>query len=461
MVGSRVKKEGTAIFLFRRDLRLYDNTGLIAALENHEKVIPIFILDEYLLNNPNLSLNATQFMRESLYDLANQLIAQKGKLVIFKGKPAQIIKKILNNPQLKVSSLIYNRDYTPYALNRDSKVVQLCKRHKIDVIQYSDLLLNEPESVVKTDGKFYTVFTPYYRNASQIPVKKPIDNKYSNYYIEPIENDLSCVIDKELNFYNNSIEIKGGRKKALNILQNIQKFQNYSAERDFPAIQGTTRLSAHLKFGTVSIREVYHVIRKESIESLLRQLYWREFYVNIGYHFPHVFKNAFKQKYNNLDWSYDKEAFISWCEGNTGFPIVDAGMRELNQTGYMHTRIRMIVASFLTKDLLIDWKWGEKYFAKKLIDFDISINNGNWQWASSTGTDAQPYFRIFNPWIQQKKFDKNCIYIKKYVPELAHLTTKEIHNLDKNRPSSLVNYPKPIVNHKKIRNAAIAMFKAL
>ena len=459
MVGSEVKRKGIAIFLFRRDLRLYDNTGLIAALENHENVIPIYILDEYLLNNPNLSLNATQFIRESLHDLANQLFAHKGILIIFKGKPLQIIEKLLNNLELKVSSLIFNRDYTPYALRRDSKILELCKRYKVEVIQYSDLLLNEPESVLKSNGQPYTIFTPYYRNASQKVVKRPTANKSTNYFTESIENDLSSFIDKEINFHNNSIEIKGGREQALDILQNIQKFQNYSIDRDFPSIQGTTRLSAHLKFGTVSIREVYHVIKNESIKSLLRQLYWREFYIHIGYHFPHVFNNSFNQKYNNLDWSYDKKTFHSWCEGNTGFPIVDAGMRELNQTGYMHNRIRMIVASFLTKDLLIDWKWGEKYFAKKLIDFDISINNGNWQWAASTGTDAQPYFRIFNPWLQQKKFDKDCIYIKKYIPEITHLSPREIHNLDKKRPSNLSNYPKPIVDHKKVRNTAIIMFK--
>ena len=458
MVGSEVKKKDTAIFLFRKDLRLFDNLGLIAALESHKKVIPIFILDEYLLNNPNISLNATQFLRESLYDLVTQLHAQKGKLVILKGKPVQIIKNILNNQS--ISTLFYNRDYTPYALKRDSNIAKLCKRYEVDVIQFSDLLLNEPESVLKNDGQPYTVFTPYYNNASQIPVKKPIENKYTGYYTDFIKNDLSPSLDGELNFHNDSIEIKGGRNSALDILRNIQEFQNYSTERDIPAIQGTTRLSAHIRFGTISIREIYHVIRNESIENLLRQLYWREFYIYIGYHFPYVFKNVFKQKYNNLDWSYDKKAFISWSEGKTGFPIVDAGMRELNQTGYMHNRIRMIVASFLTKDLLIDWKWGEKYFAKKLIDFDLSVNNGNWQWASSTGTDAQPYFRIFNPWLQQRKFDKDCTYIKRYIPELAHLSAKEIHNLDKIRPSSLINYPQPIVDHKKMRNAAIAIFKA-
>lgn len=456
-----MKFKNNSLFIFRRDLRLNDNIGLMYALSNSDNVIPIFILDTNLLKNRNISKNATQFLKESLIDLSNQLKEKNGELFILKDKPFEIIKKLIDNTELNITSVIFNRDYTPYANLRDSKIINICKNKKKNVIQFSDLLLNEPELVLKNDGNPYKVFTPYYRNAIQIPVKDPNKNNYNNYFQDSIKMNLSDLNDENLNYYNEKIKINGGTTEAYKILKNITRYKNYIEERDYPGINGTTRLSAHLKFGTISIREAYYHIKGELNNTLLRQLYWRDFYIHIGYFFPHVFSSPFKQKYNNLDWSYDKEIFEMWCMGKTGFPIVDAGMRELNNTGFMHNRIRMIVASFLTKDLLIDWKWGEKYFASKLVDFDISLNNGNWQWASSTGTDAQPYFRIFNPWLQQKKFDKECKYIKKYVPELSNLSPKEIHNLFKRRPEKLSNYPKPIVDHSKVRKSAIAMFNTL
>jgi deoxyribodipyrimidine photo-lyase len=263
-----------------------------------------------------------------------------------------------------------------------------------------------------------------------------------------------------LNFNNPNIYAKGGRNEGLKILNQIQTHKNYERERDFPAIKGTTNLSAHIKFGTVSIREVYHAIKQIDNFALLRQLYWRDFYIHIGFHFPHVFKGSFRPKYDRLDWKYDKSLFTIWCEGNTGFPIVDAGMRQLNSTGWMHNRVRMIVASFLTKDLLINWQWGERYFKEKLVDYDISVNNGNWQWAASTGCDPAPYFRIFNPWLQQKKFDPYCDYIKSFIPELRDYNPRIIHNLFKTHPQKL-NYPKPIVNHSVMREKAKLMFQTV
>ena len=240
--------------------------------------------------------------------------------------------------------------------------------------------------------------------------------------------------------------LQGGRKEALHLLKNIAHLKNYKEIRNFPALAGTTHLSAHNKFGTVSIREVYQTIVKcfGKTHTLINELYWRDFFTHILYHFPHVLGEAFHKKYNDIRWENNKNFFKKWCLGMTGFPIVDAGMRELNQTGYMHNRVRMIVASFLVKDLHIDWRWGEKYFAQQLIDYDPAVNNGNWQWAASTGCDAQPYFRIFNPWRQQVQYDPDCVYIKKWLPELINISPKIIHELYKNKMNG---YPQPLVDH--------------
>lgn len=254
-----------------------------------------------------------------------------------------------------------------------------------------------------------------------------------------------------------------GERMPSWILNEIDRFSTYMKVRDFPAKAGTTKLSAHLKFGTVSIREVYYAIKNRfgADHPLIRQLYWRDFYTQIGYHFPRVFKRSFRSKYDKLDWNYNETAFHRWCEGLTGFPIVDAGMRELNRTGYMHNRVRMIVASFLIKDLHIDWRWGERYFAQKLVDYDPAVNNGNWQWAASTGCDPVPYFRIFNPWLQQRKFDPNCEYIKENVPELRSFPPSIIHNLEKVQPDDLKNYPPPMVDHTTVKELTKAMFKSV
>ncbi len=448
----------TSLVIFRRDLRLSDNTALITAMESSKQVIPIFIYDSLLLNNPNRSQNAIQFMQESILDLQNQLEEFGGKLYLFQGKPWIIVENLLSNRELEISTIFINRDYTPYSQKRDTLIARVAKDKDVKIRIFADLLLNEPETVLKKDGSPYTVFTPFYNKSIENLIAIPNENILNNIYSQPIESEL---MDQKGELITNPhVFIRGGRKNGLKILSEIQKFTEYKLNRDFPAKQGTTTLSAHLRFGTVSIREAYHYIYNHDILSLVRQLYWRDFYHYIGFHFPHVFNNPFRNKFKALEWSQDKDKFERWSEGKTGFPIIDAGMRQLNKTGFMHNRVRMIVASFLTKDLQINWQWGERDFSQKLVDFDISVNNGNWQWSSSTGCDAVPYFRIFNPWTQQRKFDPKCEYIKKYIPELRSLTQQEIHNLENQRPKG-VKYPKPIVNHSKAREQAIVMFKNL
>ncbi|MHA1995970.1 MAG: cryptochrome/photolyase family protein [Candidatus Hodarchaeales archaeon] len=445
-----------SLVIFRRDLRLADNTAFYAAVESSKHVIPVFIYDLYLLNNPNRSLNAIQFMQESLLDLKRQLKKAGGELYQFKGKPWIIVENLLSDRDLDIKSIFINRDYTPYSKKRDELIRKKAKDRNVRYRIFSDLLLNEPELVLKKDGSAYTVFTPFYRRASEIKISLPEEVNADNIYSDSIE---SLFRSEDLDFSTNPLTfMKGGRDEGILILENISEFTNYENDRNYPAKKGTTLLSPHLRFGTLSIREVYKAIYSQGNIPLIRQLYWRDFYHYIGFHFPHVFTGPFRSKYKTLKWASGKNLFKEWTEGMTGFPIVDAGMRQLNKTGYMHNRVRMIVASFLTKDLQINWQWGEIFFARKLLDYDISVNNGNWQWSSSTGCDPVPYFRIFNPWTQQKKFDSECHYIKEYIPELRGLTPKEIHGLEKQRPSGL-KYPKPIVDHSKARKAAILMFK--
>ncbi len=457
-----MKADQNSLFIFRRDLRIEDNSGLIYALNTSERVIPIFILDEYLLSNKNLSSNAKQFLKESLLDLVHRFTLNKAQLFFYYGEPDIIINDLLNREELSIGKIIMNRDYTPYSQIRDTKIKNVCEDSSIKLIFTADLLLNEPEVVKKGDGTPYTVFTPFFNKSRNFLVNKPEKTGNINYYTDELSNRISLEkLRNILDFNNPNIHVEGGRSKGLEILNQLHVYKNYDKERDFPAIKGTTNLSAHLKFGTVSIREVYHSIKQTENFTLLRQLFWRDFYIHIGFHFPHVFKGSFRPKYDKLDWNYDKDLFQFWCEGRTGFPIVDAGMRQLNSTGWMHNRVRMIVASFLTKDLLIDWQWGEKYFKEKLVDYDISVNNGNWQWAASTGCDPVPYFRIFNPWLQQKKFDPQCDYIKSSIPELRDYDPKIIHNLFKTHPQNLKDYPNPIVDHAIMREKAKIMFKTV
>jgi deoxyribodipyrimidine photo-lyase len=444
-------KHKKTLFIFRRDLRLDDNTALIQALRESEKVIPCFIFDPRQTGrNSYKSENCLQFIIESLQDLEKQLNAQGGRLYLFKGIAENVVRKLVEKE--KIDAVYVNRDYTPFSKRRD----EVIKKNAPRFYSYDDYLLNAPEKTLKKDGKPYSIFTPYYKNASKIPVKKPIKNRNSNYHTRKINFEIknhNGIIKQA----NENIHVHGGRKNCLQILKNIDKLKNYETTHDYPSKQ-TTNLSAHNKIGTCSIREVYWKIHdKLGWQSpILRQLYWRDFFTQLAHYYPRVFGRSFNKKYDKIRWNYDKKKFKAWCEGKTGIPIVDAGMRQLNKTGFMHNRIRMIAAQFLTKDLHIDWRWGEKYFAKKLVDYDPCVNNGNWQWCASTGADAQPWFRIFNPWTQQKKFDPKCAYIKQWVEELRNIDPFVIHILNTER---IKGYPAPIVNHEEERKKSLSIYK--
>lgn len=444
-----------ALFVFRRDLRIEDNTGLIYALENAREVICAFIFTpEQITNNSFRSESCLQFMLESLHDLERSISNRGGQLFYFFDTPEKVISKCII--ELNVDLVVVNCDYTPYSIERDKRIKKACK--DIAFKSFDDALLHVPEDLLNKSGKPYKIFTPFYKNAIKLSVLQPRVNQHTNYSKKPIYFSKSSSIFNEILPKRAKVQ-KGGRNEALKILKKLSQFSLYEKERNYPAIDGTTHLSPHLKFTTVSPREVYHSICKvfNAESELARALYWRDFFSSIATYFPYVFEGAFYKKYDKLPWQESPSLFKSWTEGKTGFPIVDAGMRELNQTGYMHNRVRMIAASFLVKDLHIDWRLGEKYFAQHLIDYDPAVNNGNWQWVASTGCDAQPYFRIFNPWSQQVKFDPDCKYIKKWIPELAKIDPKTIHNWYKEEETSV--YPLPIVNHNTESKETLTLYK--
>lgn len=448
------------LFIFRRDFRLQDNLGLLEALKAAEEVVLGFIFTpEQIENNPYRSDRCLQFMIESLEELEKEVSKATGKLYLFYGTPENIVRECI--VKIGVEGVFVNRDYTPYSIQRDKKIESVCHQHAIPFKSYHDLLLHPLEETLKRDYHPYTVFTPFFRNASKLDVPLPKQNKHHNYYSKNIPfAENSSIFNKILP--TRTKQASGGRKAALEILHHLKTFSGYATERDIPALDKTTHLSAHLKFNTCSVREVYHAIISHlgGDSDLIRSLYWRDFFTSIAFHFPHVFEGAFKTKFNSVKWSNDKKLFKQWCEGRTGFPIVDAGMRELNETGFMHNRLRMITGSFLVKDLHLNWQWGEKYFAQTLIDYDPAVNNGNWQWVASTGCDAQPYFRIFNPWSQSQKFDPDCQYIKKWVPELQSLPSKLIHKWYLEENYSLCKiFPAPIVDHAKEAVQSLARYK--
>ena len=360
-----------------------------------------------------------------------------------------------------LDAVFCNQDYTPFSLKRDEALKKICIQNGTEFIQTEDLLLHEPEEVLSGSDTPYSIFTAFYKKALTLPVAHPESKVADNFYSKPIKKSIGNEIYKKiLPHINKKIWVHGGRSEALSLLKSIKNLANYQSTRDFPDLP-TSNLSAHLKFGTISIREAYwklvDILGKN--HPLLRQLYWRDFFTHVAYHSPFVLGRAFHEKYDKLPWKNDKKDFAAWCQGKTGFPIVDAGMRQLNATGWMHNRVRMIVASFLIKDLHIDWRWGEKYFAQQLVDYDPAVNNGNWQWNASTGCDAQPYFRIFNPWLQQKKFDLQCKYIKKWVPELKNIEPKILHTLYTSKHAQIKNYPKPIIDHAKESEKAKIIYR--
>lgn len=422
------------IFWFRRDLRLNDNNGLFNALKNGN-IIPIFIFDPKIIDKlDDKKDRRINFIFNELILINNQLKQYSSHINIFYDEPINVFKHL--SKIYAINKVFYNHDYEPYALKRDHEITAYLKSQNIEVHSFKDQVIFERNEVLKKDLKPYTIFTPY---AKQWKEHCTIDTT-EPYPSEKLLNNLY----KDSKSSNFSLEQIGFEKVNYSYPSktiNINLLKNYDKTRDYPFLNGTSKLSVHLRFGTISIRQLVKAAFEHN-ETFLNELIWREFYMMILWHFAHVVEHAFKKGYDYLNWVNNEQHFFAWCNGETGYPIVDAGMRELNQTGFMHNRLRMITASFLTKHLLIDWRWGEAYFAKKLLDYELSSNNGGWQWAASTGCDAVPYFRIFNPETQAQKFDKNADYIKKWVPEYK-----------------TNDYPEPIVEHKFARERALNAYK--
>ena len=446
----------SSLFIFRRDLRVHDNTGLNEALRLSGQVLPCFIFDPRQIKpHPYQSKPALQFMLQSISDLQKQLQTAGGKLGLYHDLPELVIRNLYE--QQHIQAVFINCDYTPFSRQRDDKLAEVCQTVGISLHTLPDILLIEPERAVKNDQSPYKVFTAFYNNARRNHVALP-KALISNNFLFP---ESGLTIDQlHLSLAGPKPDvIQGGRNHALASLNQLDAYADYQNTRDFPALDATSKLSAHLKFGTCSVREVYYAITEQlgSEHPLLRQLYWRDFFTHIAYRFPQVFGRPFLEKFANIHWDNNPDFFQAWCDGKTGFPIVDAGIRELNATGFMHNRLRMIAASFLVKDLRIDWRWGERYFAQHLVDYDPCVNNGNWQWAASTGCDAQPYFRIFNPWLQQQKFDPACHYIYRWIPELKTFSPKIIHQWDKKHRDC--DYPAPMINHARESQITRQWFK--
>ena len=453
-----------SLFVFRRDLRLVDNIGLLAALKLSRQVVCVFIFDSRQISNHNqyLSLNALQFMLASLKELEGDIKKHSGCLYFFSGDPDLVVDKLIS--ELKIEAVFVNQDYTPFSLQRDKHLKRVCDQAQVDFVTHQDYLLTNPAEIKTLNGKKYQVFTAFYKNAQKIPVALPViknNLRPSCFYNTSIARSIKLAIfsQKILPDLNPKLATPAGRIAGLKILKSLNKFKNYIIAKDLPALP-TTHLSAHLKFGTISAREAFYAVLKQlgPDHPLLRQLYWRDFFTYVAYYNPAVFGKAFNPKFSKIKWQHDAKKFKLWCAGQTGFPIVDAGMRQLNETGFMHNRVRMITASFLVKDLHLDWQAGEKYFATKLVDYDPAVNNGNWQWVAGTGCDAQPYFRVFNPWLQQKKFDHDCEYIKTWVPELKNFTPKIIHNWFKVWDQHQDLYHEPILNHAIAAKQALELY---
>jgi deoxyribodipyrimidine photo-lyase len=423
----------TSIFWHRRDLRLHDNAGLFKALKSGDKIQPIFIFDSTILSRLNVSDQRVLFIYQEIKKLKEKYAEYGSDLKVFHGNPVELIPLIAHN--LKANAVYTNRDYEPYALKRDKTLFELLKTQNCELIGAKDHVIFEKNEVLKADGLPYTIFTPYSRKWKELLnffylKSYPVEKHFGNLIHSPSEPLMSL---ENIGFNSRqfvefpTIEIP------------LSRIEIYNTTRDIPSILGTSRLSLHLRFGTISIRELARVAQAKN-ETYLNELIWRDFYQMIIFHFPHSATDSFKKQYDRIQWERNENHFIAWCEGKTGYPLVDAGMRELNATGFMHNRVRMVVASFLTKHLLLDWRLGEAYFAEKLLDFELASNTGGWQWAAGCGCDAAPYFRVFNPTSQQEKFDKDFKYIKKWVPEYG---TSEY----------------PIIDHKFARERVLARYK--
>ena len=455
------------IFIHHRDIRINDNTTLNKMSESVENIVPIFIFTPEQIDkekNEYFSNSLVYFMCNSLEELYLDYKSKKGKMNFYYGNTLKIIKEI--NNEYKINSIGFNVDYSPFARNRDNEIINWSKKNNITIFYEEDMLLvpiMTGNTFKKNTSDPYKKFTPFKNYLKQMYKIRKIKNNKISFYNKNLKTTNSINISYFKNFYENenNLNVLSGRKEGLKKLNLIKEQKEYNKMRNFLSYK-TSNISAYINLGLISIRELYFKIIEKlgNNNNLIDELYWRDFYYNILYFYPHVVGNSFNKKYDNIKWNNDKNNFKKWCQGKTGFPIIDACMRQLNKTGYMHNRGRMVVASFLTKDLLIDWKWGEKYFATKLIDYNISANNGGWQWASGSGTDSQPYFRIFNPWTQSKTYDKDCLYIKEWINELKNVENKDIHNwfkTYKNYPNT--DYPKPIIDHDVERLNALKIYK--
>ncbi len=461
------------IFIFRRDFRLMDNVGLLELAKKCDLIYPIFIFTpEQVSSNPYKSDSSVQFMIESLISLNSQIknMSIGAGLQCFYGKNTEILKKIIKElgggGDKGISYIGYNRDYTPYAKKRDEDIENLCDKLDIEIVIGEDYYLHSPGSILNSTGKPYQKFTPYYTVARS----KRVNNVAGASRIEFAkfsvgknlgEISLSSAMEKFCKSVAPEILVHGGLEEGKKVLRDaLQNAGSYANKHNILS-WNTTHLSAYIKFGVFSIREIYHKFIGHSSE-IIRQLIWRDFYAQLLHFFPEVLDGPMKPAYKKIHWHHNSAWFNSWKAGKTGFPIVDACMRELNSTGFCHNRGRLIVASFLVKTLLINWQEGEKYFAKKLTDYDPASNNLNWQWIASSAVDSQPYFRIFNPWSQGKDYDKDCEYIKKWVPELADVPAKDIHKWDtKWKDYSDISYPKPICDYSERKEMALKMYSEI
>jgi deoxyribodipyrimidine photo-lyase len=425
-----------SVFWFRRDLRLEDNAGLHHALKGEYPVLPVFIFDTDILQELENKKDArVQFIHDTLMNIQEQLLQWCSSVQIYHDTPLKAFQQIIRD--YDVAQVYTNRDYEPYATKRDREIEMLLETKNISFNSIKDQVIFDQDEVVKDNKEPYTVYTPFSKKWKSL--------------LEDFHLKAYPTLKYKNNFYQNkttqfpSLSALGFERSAIKIpSKKIDKdlIKRYDKTRDIPSLEGTSRLGIHLRFGTISIRKLATIAR-ELNETFLNELIWREFFMTIMWHFPKVINTSFREEYDNIKWRNNEQEFEQWSAGKTGYPIVDAGMRQMNTTGFMHNRIRMITASFLTKHLLIDWRWGEAYFAKKLLDYDLSANNGNWQWAAGCGCDAAPYFRIFSPQKQTEKFDPQLKYIKEWVPELG---TDE--------------YPQPIVEHTLARERCLATYKS-
>ena len=424
-----------SIFWFRRDLRLHDNVALFNALKSGEKVLPIFIFDTSILDKLPKNDARVSFIIKELRSMNEHLKSFDASIDILHGKPIEVFESLIKKYQ--IASVFTNQDYEPYAIRRDQEILELLTSENIIFNSFKDQVIFEKNEITKKDGNPYVVYTPYskkwieaYEQINHIHYSS--EDLLSQLYTQPKAKELTL---EELGFEETNTPIK-------NYIFNSRIINEYEETRNFPALDNTSKLGPHLRFGTVSVRQMVSRAEEQENKTFLKELIWREFFMQILWHFPHTHKDSFKPKYDRIVWRNNEDDFKKWCNGTTGYPMVDAGMRQLNNTGFMHNRVRMLVGSFLCKHLLIDWRWGEAYFAEKLHDYEMSSNVGNWQWVAGTGVDASPYFRIFNPTSQIKKFDKDFSYIKKWVPDFQELT-----------------YPSPMVDHKFARERCLKTYK--